>query len=91
MNRPKPKFKIYQEEAKTQQTSHWDWDYMSTAELEALMQERQEREQDSKPDQGRRSRQPEAETRDHSRLIKLLAGLLVVILSAAGVVATYLD
>ena len=91
MTRPTRKFKIYQEEAKTQQTSHWDWDYMSTAELEALMQERQDRERESKPDQARRSCQSGAETRDHSRLIKLLAGLLVAILSAAGVLAAYLD
>ena len=91
MTRPKRKFKVYQEEAKTRQTSHWDLDYMSTAELEALMQERQERDQTRKPDQDRRDRQPEAETRDRSRLIKLLLGLLVVILLAAGVLAAYLD
>lgn len=43
MNRPK-KFKIYQDEIKTRHTSHWDWDYLSTEELEALMDEQRERE-----------------------------------------------
>ena len=91
MTTSKRKFKIYQEEAKIRQTSHWDWDYMSTAELEALMQERQERDRQNKPDRERLNQQPEAETRELSRLIKLLAGLLVVILSAAGFLALYLD
>ena len=91
MSKPKRTFKIYQEDAKTRQTSHWDWDYMSTAELEALMQERQEREQQSKSDRDRRADQPGAETRKRSRLIQVLAGLLVLILLAAGVLATYLD
>lgn len=32
----KRKWKIYQEEAKLRQTTHWDLDYMTDAELEAL-------------------------------------------------------
>ena len=28
--------RIYQEEAKTRQTSHWDWDYLPVATLERL-------------------------------------------------------
>lgn len=43
MNRPK-KFKIYQEEVKERHTSHWDWDYLSTEEIEALMDEQRQRE-----------------------------------------------
>lgn len=43
MNRPK-KFKIYQDEVKERHTSHWDWDYLSTEEIEALMDEQRQRE-----------------------------------------------
>jgi hypothetical protein len=31
-----PKRRIYQEEAKTRQTSHWDWDYLPSETLERL-------------------------------------------------------
>jgi hypothetical protein len=30
------KNRIHQEDAKTRQTSHWDWDYLPLAELERL-------------------------------------------------------
>lgn len=43
----KRKFKVYQEEAKTRQTSHWDWDYMSTEEIEALMAEQRDRDREA--------------------------------------------
>jgi hypothetical protein len=36
------KLKIYQEEAKTRQTSHWDWDYMGAEEYDALMRKSME-------------------------------------------------
>lgn len=39
----KKQWKIYQEEAKTRQTSHWDWDYMSREELETAMKEQRPR------------------------------------------------
>lgn len=32
----KKKLKVYQEEAKLRQTTHWDLDYMTTAEIDAL-------------------------------------------------------
>ena len=32
----KKRWKIFQEEAKTRQTSHWDLDYMSREQLDAL-------------------------------------------------------
>lgn len=32
----KKKLKIYQEDAKLRQTTHWDIDYMTTAEIDAL-------------------------------------------------------
>ncbi len=38
------KFKIYQDEVKERHTSHWDWDYLSTEEIEALMDEQRQRE-----------------------------------------------
>ncbi len=31
------KRRVYQEEAKTRQTSHWDWDYLPLSELERLV------------------------------------------------------
>ncbi|MDJ0809804.1 MAG: hypothetical protein QNJ02_04340 [Desulfobacterales bacterium] len=31
-----PKRRVYQEEAKTRQTTHWDWDYLPMATLERL-------------------------------------------------------
>jgi hypothetical protein len=31
-----PKRRIHQEESKTRQTSHWDWDYLPLAELERI-------------------------------------------------------
>lgn len=36
MERPKRKARIYQEEAKVRQTSHWDWDYLPMKTLERL-------------------------------------------------------
>ena len=36
--RPKPR--VYQEDAKTRQTSHWDWDYLPLKTLERLARER---------------------------------------------------
>lgn len=35
--------KIYMEEAKARQTTHWDLDYMTTAELDALLMPTQRR------------------------------------------------
>ena len=32
----RPKRRVYQEEAKTRQTSHWDWDYLPLSTLERL-------------------------------------------------------
>jgi hypothetical protein len=35
-SRSPKRFKIYQEDAKLRQTSHWDWDYLSSEQLEQL-------------------------------------------------------
>lgn len=37
MQRQSEKLKIYREEAKERLTTHWDLDYMTTAEIEAAM------------------------------------------------------
>jgi hypothetical protein len=37
--RPKPR--VYQEDAKTRQTSHWDWDYLPLETLERLARQKQ--------------------------------------------------
>ena len=34
--RDRKKRRVYQEEAKTRQTSHWDWDYLPLADIERL-------------------------------------------------------
>jgi len=40
MNAPKrKKLDIYQEEAKTRNTSHWDWDYLTHAQIDAWMEQ----------------------------------------------------
>ena len=42
MQKRKRQFKIYREKAKDRHVSHWDWDYVSHAELEALTVEKDE-------------------------------------------------
>jgi hypothetical protein len=37
MQNQRPKLKLYREEAKERLTTHWDLDYMTTAEIEAAM------------------------------------------------------
>ena len=37
MQRPRRSYKVYREEVKERLTTHWDLDYMDTAELEAVM------------------------------------------------------
>lgn len=64
--------KLYQEEAKTRHTSHWDWDYMTTAEFNTLMREQQQHRE-----------RTEAHSRRRQRLIQVGAGLLVVALISA--------
>ena len=39
----KREFKIYQDEAKQRLTSHWDMDYMTSAEIEAALSEENRR------------------------------------------------
>ena len=40
MNSPRRhRFKVYRDEAKERHTSHWDWDYMSQSERDALLAE----------------------------------------------------
>ena len=36
LSKRSPKRRVYQEEAKTRQTSHWDWDYLPMDTLERL-------------------------------------------------------
>ncbi len=39
MSQQKRKLKIYLEEAKNRQTTHWDWDCMTTEEIQAAYRE----------------------------------------------------
>ena len=48
--RPKPR--VYQEDAKTRQTSHWDWDYLPLETLERMARERPATSPDGQTRQG---------------------------------------
>jgi hypothetical protein len=37
MRKQQPKLRLYREEAKERLTTHWDLDYMTTAEIKAVM------------------------------------------------------
>lgn len=76
----KKQWKIYQEEAKTRQTSHWDWDYMSREELEAAMKERRQRDQTQA---GHSSGSEPAEKAGRSTRVSLV--LVISLLIAAGI------
>lgn len=80
MSEPKKRWKVFQEEAKTQQTSHWDLDYLSTEELDALMQESRRR------DEG----QAEAAGTTRRRRRILLATVLVALLVAGALLFGWL-
>ena len=43
MNTQKRKLKIYLDEAKNRQTTHWDWDCMTTAEIQAAYRDSERR------------------------------------------------
>lgn len=73
MRTQKQRLKIYQEEAKTRQTSHWDIDYMSTEEVNALLTAAQPRKKD-RPDIAGRIR------RSHIGI-----GVFLVALLSAGI------
>ena len=38
MNKPTQKLKIYQEEAKQRHVTHWDWDYMTTSDIDSMIE-----------------------------------------------------
>lgn len=68
------KMKIYQEEAKTRQTSHWDCDYMTTEQIDALMNAKQS------TDSKRAKVQPDTAKRK-IRLNRTLIGLIGIALT----------
>ena len=47
------KRRVYQEEAKTRQTSHWDWDYLPLSTLERLASREKPSPTDAPSDAGR--------------------------------------
>ncbi len=67
-----PKPRIYQEEAKTRQTSHWDWDYLPVATLERLAR-------DAAVDPPDGPRPSAALGRQKRALICLAAGILTIV------------
>ena len=60
MNASKKSWKIYQDEAKARQTSHWDLDYISREELDTLYNVGRGESETQQPNQahGRRSTSP---------------------------------
>jgi len=72
MNQQKKKMKIYQEEAKTRQTTHWDWDYMRTEEINALMKARERSELN-------KTQSSTATTK--AGLAKILIGLIIILIT----------
>ena len=79
MANKRKKWKIYQEDAKTQQTSHWDWDYMSAKEMDALMRAAQHKDQQVAEEQAKTNRKQKA------RLFKIIVGVGVIVLVSSGI------
>jgi hypothetical protein len=72
------KWHIHQEEAKTRQTSHWDWDYLPRAELERLSR----RQRDAR---AARERRPRARRRLAWICLAAALGLLVASVVVLGI------
>ena len=68
MKKPKRKLKVYQESSKTEQTTHWDLDYMTFAEIDALLEKTR----------GRISKQKKV------RIVRIILGLILIILIVLG-------
>jgi len=56
MTPEKKNWKIYKEDIKAEHTSHWDWDYLTHAQIDALIKEAQAENPDSAEPQRRRHR-----------------------------------
>ncbi|MDJ0988688.1 MAG: hypothetical protein QNI85_01660 [Desulfobacterales bacterium] len=65
------KRRIYQEEAKTRQTTHWDWDYLPLSTLERIARP-------DKPTPKNGPPQPERRRRIKTGLACILAGTLLM-------------
>ena len=74
--RSKPR--VYQEDAKTRQTSHWDWDYLPLKTIERLVRERRE-----VPPEAESPQDPQAQKR--IALVCIAAGALLLV----GLLAVY--
>ena len=69
----KKKLRVYQEDAKTRHTAHWDWDYLSWEEIEHRLNEAGIGE-DTQPPQSAKSRKK----RRSAHVIWIGLGLLIV-------------
>jgi hypothetical protein len=72
----KKKLRVYQEDAKTRHTAHWDWDYLSWEEIEHRLSDAGIGE-DTRPSQSAKSRKK----RRSARVIWIGLGLLIVAVS----------
>lgn len=68
MKNRKNKLRVYKEVSKTQQTTHWDLDYMTNAQIDALLE---------KTPGG-------SSKRKKVRIIKIILGLILIMLIVLG-------
>ncbi|HIE56182.1 MAG TPA: hypothetical protein EYP90_13585 [Chromatiaceae bacterium] len=68
MKKPEKTLTIYQEVTKTRQTTHWDLDYMTTEQIDALLASARNRNLSKK----------------RSRAVKIVVGLILATLIALG-------
>ena len=69
MKKRKSKLRVHQEVSKTEQTTHWDLDYMTFAQIEALWEKML----------GRSSKQKKV------RIIRIILGAILIILILLGI------
>ncbi|MDX1653618.1 MAG: hypothetical protein R3310_00255 [Candidatus Competibacteraceae bacterium] len=84
MSNSNRRLKIYQDEAKLRHTTHWDWDYLSAEEYQALMEDQSWRRLADLPAEAARPAEPQPPF----PFGKVLTGLLAII--ALLILALYL-
>ena len=74
--------RIYQEDAKTRQTSHWDWDYLPLSTLERLTREKRPASRGTVPRENSGDQRRMAWLCIAAGAVLLLAGVLAVMVYA---------
>jgi hypothetical protein len=78
MNQTAKKTRVYAEDVKTQHTTHWDWDYMTQAQIDQMISSNRSKRRFKLPALFRRQRK-------RQRRITLLAAALLCVLAMAAV------